>query len=363
MGMSYLHWAKVHPRVRYELTNSGVPTLSPEDFGDDPAPLPLEVRGAYGDPELIDRIAARYSVVREGVVPVPGASSAIFVGIAAAVEIGAPILVEQPVYEPIARVADFLRLRVTKLPRRPNENFGVDLDGIEDGLRDGARAVVLTNLHNPSGRLLQREQIKEIAACCERCGAVLIVDEVYLDAHSLTNGIPPWTAANLSACAIGLNSLTKVYGLSGLRIGWVLAKPAVADHARSVMNLLSSDNAAPSMALAIRAFRQMPRLEDRYRRLFENGQAVFRRWLEGEPLLRGYDSAGAIFECLRLPNGVDADSFNDLLVREFETQVTPGSFFDLPDHIRLSTWLHSDDLKEALSRISQALRKIPLAPR
>jgi aspartate/methionine/tyrosine aminotransferase len=356
--MDYLRWAKTHERVRFELTNSGVPT-PPRELFDDGTTLPVDVRGTYGDPELIERIALRYRVDPDGVVPVPGASSAIFVALASAVEVGDAIAVERPVYPPISRVAEFLRLRVLTLPREPTRGFTVEPKAVEAALRVGARAVVVTNLHNPSGRWISRDAAFHLAELCATFHATLVIDEVYLDACSLTRHELPWTIANLAPGAIGINSLTKVYGLSGLRIGWLLTRPAMAERARTIMDLLSADNAAPSMALAIRAFQRMDRLEERYRTLYLRGQEIFREWLSSEPRVSGYPSHGAIFECLRLPAGVRSTALHERLVHDHQTRITPGAFFDLDDHIRLSIWLEPDDLREALSRLSAVLTSFP----
>ncbi len=217
--MEYLHWAKVHTRVRYELTDSSVPQLKRHDLGISPADISVEADGAYGDPALIDAVARRYGVSPDRVVPVPGTSSANFIALAVACGRGGALLIEHPVYDPILRVADFLDLEVIRLPRHPGRMFGVDVEGIESGLRQGARAVVLSNLHNPSGQLLSREAVTRIAETCAKAGATLVVDEVYLDSAAITGGRSLWTAASIADNVIATGSLTKVYGLGGLRIG------------------------------------------------------------------------------------------------------------------------------------------------
>ena len=93
---SYLHWSKTHRRVRYELTGSGAPFVQPAELDFAQAPLRLEVRGSYGDPELIECIAARYGVATQHVLPVPGASGANFFAIAACTDRGDRIALELP---------------------------------------------------------------------------------------------------------------------------------------------------------------------------------------------------------------------------------------------------------------------------
>ncbi len=256
------------------------------------------------------------------------------------------------------KAADFLGVKVTNLLRRADAGFAVPLETLKTGLSLGARAVVLTNLHNPSGQSLSADTIRHIAGCCAVADATLIVDEVYLDGTHLVTGRRPWTAASLGDNVIAINSLTKVFGLGGLRVGWLIASPRLAERARTLIDLMYVDNPAPSSTLGVRALMRIDGLEERYRQLHREGQAVYRRWLSEESLVQGYANHGALFECVRLPPGVSGDRLDELLVAEYETQIVPGRFFGLSDHIRLSIALPADDLGEALSRISQALHRL-----
>lgn len=120
----------------------------------------------------------------------------------------------------------------------------------------------------------------------------------------------------------------------------------------------NADNPAPSEALGVLAFSRIDSLEDRCRRFYEQGQGVFRDWLANEPLVQGYPSCGALFECIRLPDRLSSLDLNDRLVAAYETQVVPGAFFDLDDHVRVSMAVSPDDLREALQRISRVIREL-----
>jgi hypothetical protein len=266
-------------------------------------------------------------------------------------------VIEHPAYDPIGRVAALLGIKVTKLVRQKEAAFAIPMDALDSFLSHGVRAVVLTNLHNPSGYHLCEQTLRGIAERCAAANATLIVDEVYIDGAQLVNRQPVWTAASLGDNVIALNSLTKVYGLGGLRAGWLIASPPIAERARDVLDLLNVTNSTPSAIVALRAFSRIATLEERYRALHRESQAVYRDWLREEPLVMGYENHGALFECVNLPAGVTGDSLNDLLVSHYDTQIVPGEFFGLSDHVRISMALPGEELREALARISQALRR------
>lgn len=352
----YLIWAKRHRRARYELTISGMNPASMEDFGADARNVDLRVVGDYGHPRLIELLAERYGVDPLGVVPVPGASSAIFVALGALADRSRPLVMERPVYEPVVRVARFLRLPIIWLDRKPEQNYAVDDGQIQRLLKGGAGGVFLTNAHNPSGQIVDRAAMAAIASQCQKYDARLFVDEVYLDFPHVNLGTPCWTAAGLPGPVAAMNSLTKVYGLGGLRMGWILTTPALARHLRRFMDHLSVENSAPSSSLAVRAMENLHRLEARTRTLYERNSPILRQWLADHSELTGYANHGTVFQWVRLPEGLKSGPFCVELYRKHDTRVVPGEFFGCPDHVRVSMATTLEDLRGGLSRFSQLLR-------
>jgi len=233
MTERYLHWAKTHPPARFELTVSGAPRVSAQEFGIRSNDVDTIVQGTYGHPELIARIAALHGVAPATVLPVPGASMANFIALACAVGRGKRVAIESPAYEPLLRTAEFLGLEILRFERDPRNGLAPDVDQVATALRAGARAVVMTDLHNPSGRLCPADVMQAVAARCAEHGAYVIVDEVYRDFAHINRGIPRATASLLGPNVIVTNSLTKAYGLGGLRAGWLVAAPELMERARA----------------------------------------------------------------------------------------------------------------------------------
>lgn len=356
--VEFLIWAKRHQRVRYEMTVSGAPPADWSDIAATFEHVESRIRGADGDPRMIEAVALRYGVDPGGVVPVPGTSGGNFVVLASMTDRTRPILIEHPVYPPIRRAAAFFNSRLIDWQRPVERNFAVDMDQLRANLEAGAGTVVLTNLHNPSGQVIPRDQMARIASLCGRYDALLVVDEVYLDYEHVNLGGPRWTAANLADNVVVVNSLTKVYGYGALRAGWIITTPARARHARRMMDYLNVEHPAPATSLALRAMAYIERLEARTRELYRRARPIVERWVRDEPRLHVYPNHGALFECVRLPAGVAAGRLCRLLVREYATRVVPGEFFGMSDHIRVSTTLEPDDLARGLDNISRAVDRL-----
>ena len=356
--MQYMQWAKLHPRVRYELTASGMPALTLVDLGLSADGMSLEITAPYGDETLRDAVAARYELEPTQVLPIASASFANFVALAAAAPAGGRVLIEHPAYEPMFKAAEVLKLDVGRLPRRVEPGCPVDLDALRDLLRQPTAAVLITNLHNPTGQYLPPATVREMATLCHEHGTTLIVDEVYLDAHWLTGRGERWTALTAGDNLVTTNSLTKLYGLGGLRIGWLGGPPALLERAKLVVDAVSPCLSAPAETIGREVLLNLAPLEERFRRAYEQGQPVFRHWLAEEQRVTGYPSCGAIFEAVRLPAGIRAHQLRDHLVQHHDTQVTPGAFFDMDDHVRIFIAGPPEDLAEGLQRVSAALTEL-----
>ena len=357
----YLHWAKTHPRARFELTNSGVPAAGVQDIGGLGHWRDLEVQGFYGEPDLIEGIAALRSVAPQRVLPVVGASMANFIALACSASAGDRVLIETPVYDPLVRAARFLNLVPVPFARQPERHHRPDLDAVQRGLAAGARAVMLTDLHNPSGLRCPDDDLERLAVMTADHGANLIIDEVYLDYAVINAGQARPGAAGrgqLGNHVVTTDSLTKVYGLGGLRAGWIIADPEVLGRAGEVLDLLNVVNPVVSARLATQAVRHIAGLARRCRQIYSAGHPVYTSWLASRDDVVGYGNDGALFGWLRLAPGVGADRLTELLAKQYETHVVSGSFFGCQDHIRIGFGLPADTLADGLDRVGTALDEL-----
>ena len=356
-GSVYMRWAKEHAAARYNLANSGLLPCGTGDLVLEPEDVLVNGANRDGYPPLLEAIAARYGVTTEQVVSAPGASGANFLALAALVDPGDEVLVEQPTYEPILAVLEFLGARIRRFSRRFEDGWRIDLGELRSGLSEitGARLVVITNPHNPTGVLLPPDEIAEVGRIAERSGALVLVDEVYRDVWF--EEAPP-SHVHLGPHFIATSSLTKSYGLSGLRCGWILASPDLADRMRRAKDFMEAVDSVPGETMGAAAFRQLPRLAERSRSILDpNVRQVHAFLTEHADWLDCAVPPRSMTVFPRLRKEEDSDALHDWL-RGWETSIVPGRFFEAPRHFRLGFAVSPEDVAEGLKHLSEGLRRM-----
>jgi aspartate/methionine/tyrosine aminotransferase len=351
-GSVYMRWAKEHAAARYNLANSGILGCETEDLEIGPDDILVNGPNRDGYPPVLEEIGRLYGVAPEQVVPAEGTSGANFLAFAGLLEPGDEVLVEQPTYEPLLAALEFLGARVRRFARRFEDGYRLDLDSLREQMSDKVRLVVITNPHNPSGVALSPE---EIAAAGDIAGrAHVLVDEVYRDI--LYEEAPP-SHVHLGPRFLATSSLTKCYGLSGLRCGWVLASPDLADRLRRVRDFMGAVGSVPSDGLALAALRQLPRLAARTRSILEPNQRLIREFLaEHAEELDCVLPPQTMMVFPRLRKEEDSQPLHDRL-RRLETSIVPGHFFESPRHFRLGFAVRPEDVATGLRHLSTALRQ------
>jgi hypothetical protein len=347
----YIHWSKTQSRARFNLATSGV---APFPLRELPVHLEtLEINGYddYAHPPLQKAIAAHHGVDPDCVVESAGTSMANHLAMAAIIEPGDEVLIEHPAYGPILDVARYLYADVKRFRRTEETGWAVDPKAVRDCITPRTRLIVITNLHNPTSALTPDWVLREIGDIARSIGAVVLVDEVYLDAVYQRT---PRTSFYLGPEFVVTSSLTKVYGVSGLRCGWILARPELAWKMRRLNDLYSATPVYPGLLLAVAVFKHLNRLREKARPIVEADRRLLREFLRQQSALSAVwtDWGTTSFVHLRDRN---ADDFLDKLRAEFDTSAVPGRFFEMPDHFRIGMGVNMEMFAEGLDRIRLAL--------
>ena len=346
----YMHWAKFKKPVRYQLTLSEVPHYRMDRFPIDLADLDMDGASHPRYTPLREAIGRRYGFPTDRIVAADGTSMANFLAMAGLIAPGDEVLIERPTYEPLIGAASFLGGQIERFERKPEDAFGLDIGEIERMLTSRTRLIVLTNLHNPSGALIDEDVLREIGALAASQGARILIDEVYLD-----SAVPPRrSAAHLGPEFVCTNSLTKVYGLSGLRCGWIVAEPELAERMWRLNDLFGVNQAHQAERLACIAFDHLDEINGDNPQMLERNRA---RWNDFVSSRDDLECAPAEHGITVFPrwSGGDTDRLEVHLRERYETAVVPGRWFEMPDFFRVGLGCPTDMLVEGLSRLGAAL--------
>jgi hypothetical protein len=347
-----MEWAKLSSAARFNLATSGLPNVTMPEF-----PVRVEdleiTGGGYGYAPLLERIARQSGAPVESIVTAAGTSMANHLALAALLEPGDEVVLEEPTYGLLLDVLNYLGARVRRVARRFENDFAISLGEMEAAIAvtPATRLVVLSNLHNPSGALIPAETLRAIGELAARVGARVLVDEVYLE--MLFDSAAPFSFS-LGKNFVVTSSLTKAYGLSGLRCGWILAEPELARRMWRLNDLFAATPAHPAERMSVIAFDHLAQFRERTRTLLRANRKLLDEFLDSREDLECFRPPAGSVAFPRLTSG-DTAAFVRLLREKYETSVVPGEFFEAPRHFRLGIGGETSTLREGLARLGAAL--------
>src|SRR5205809_1291356 len=296
----YMHWSKTRSRARFNLATSGVAPFPLRDLPVNFEELEINGDNSYGYAQLQQAITTHHGVDPDCVVESAGTSMANHLAMAAIIEPGDEVLIEHPAYGPMLDIAHYLEANVKRF-RRPEENgWAIDPVEVRRWITPKTRLVAITNLHNPTSGLTPDSVLSEIGDIARSIRALVLVDEVYLDAVYENT---PRTSFHLGSEFVVTSSLTKVYGVSGLRCGWILAQPDLAWKMRRLNDLYSATGVYPGELLSVAAFQHLDLLCERARRIVDADRKFLRDFLKKQSALSVVETEWGTTSFPRLMNG------------------------------------------------------------
>lgn len=349
--------------VEYNLSESGVHPVTLRELCEyDPGLIDrllateLNYPHVNGIPQLRENIAALYAGAgASNVLVTVGAIEANYNAIRTLLRPGDEIAVMLPNYMQIWGIAHNHGLVVRSFRLREQHGWTLDLDELERAVTGKTRLIAVCNPDNPTGYILSAAEMDAIVAAAERVGAFILSDEVYRGAERTQDAETP-SFYGRSPRVLAVGSMSKAYGLPGLRLGWVAGPEATLDeiwarHEYTTISatMLSNKLAASALSPAVR-----PRLVARARDYIRRGFPVLEGWVAGQAdsfaLVPPQASAVAF---LRYRLEIGSTELVERLVREKSTLVVPGDHFGLDRFLRVSFGLPQDYLVAALARIRE----------
>lgn len=320
-----------------------------------------------GYPEIRGAIAARCerrtgrACSAENVVVVPGAQAALFCVLQCLAGPGDEVIVAEPMYATYEAVAGASGARLVNVPLRSERGFHPDLDAMAAAITPRTRLIWINSPHNPTGAVLDRDEIEAIAALCRRHDLWLLSDEVYEDSAFARPHVSPWALAGMAERTVVVSSLSKSHAIPGFRLGWIIGPAALSGH---LFNLLLcmlyggppfiQDGALVALTSELP---DVAALREDYRRR----AALLSGILAAAPRCRVVPPEGGMFVLLDVRGtGLGSEAVARRLLDEEGVAVLPCDGFgpSAVGHLRISLTAADAVLAEAGARIVRLARRL-----
>jgi len=350
--------------VDYNLSESGVHPMTVRELVDDPTVIDellsteLGYAQANGVIELRERIAALYpGATPDNVLVTVGCAEANFVTLQTMLRPGEEMVMMLPNYMQIWGIARNLGLQIKSFNLKEEQGWALDLDELNDAVSEKTKLIAVCNPDNPTGYILTEAEMEAIVAAADRVGAWILADEVYSGAERLTETQTPsfWDRYDK---VLAHNSLSKAYGIPGLRIGWVVGPADTVDEiwARHEYTTIGATMLSNKLAAIALSPEVRPQLLKRTRDYIRRGYPILDAWMEAhEGTFTVVPPQAAAIAFVRYHLDVNSTELVNRLIHEKSVLIVPGDHFGLDHHLRISFGLPPDYLRAGLDRIHQLI--------
>lgn len=359
--IEYFEWlTESYPKIDLDLSNSSTRSVNLNELGFTISDIELGPPGLGGNPELRKLISEYYDIPERNILLSPGSTMSNFGISAALLEPGDNVVVETPTYEPLLRIPEALDVEVLRISRRFENGFKVDLEELNELVTKKTKMIMITNYNNPSGIGLFKTELKAILEIAEDNNAYVLSDEVYREFGF--DAQPPTVYSVSPEWGITTDSMTKFYGLGGIRVGWAFCDEKLVKKAENIIALTALINSCVGEKVGIEIFNRIEQLRERTRALVTKNFPIMKQWLA-----KHRDVFEVIFQdqlnyCFpKVSPDINVDELVSLLMNEHKILIAPGRFFgeQVRDHIRIGVAYFTQDLlKNGLEKFSSALEQL-----
>ncbi|GKZ12766.1 aminotransferase class I/II-fold pyridoxal phosphate-dependent enzyme [Haladaptatus sp. T7] len=332
------------------LAESGIRSLDADRFDLNPGELGYVIP-TNGDPEFRAEVGERYGRSEDEVLFTCGTQEANFLAFLSLLDDDGHAVVVTPTYQALHAVPESMG-EVSRVWLEPPE-WELDVDAVADAIREDTNVVVLNNPNNPTGRYHPQEKVEAVYDLAEDAGAYLLCDEVY----RLLASDPVDPVASMGEYGISTTSLTKAYGLAGLRFGWLVGAEEVVESAWEWKDYTTISPGIIDQHVARQALGEH---EDdilaENRKLAASNRDRVREFVD-EHGLEWYDPVG-VNGFVRIPDGFeDAEAFCRGVVEEESVVLAPGTLFGYDRYFRIGFGLPAEELEDGLGRVESFLER------
>lgn len=362
--------------VTHDITESGISPMSindlmtvagvehPEAVIADLMARPQLYSEARGTEDLRRIIAGTYrDVTPDDVLVTTGAIEANFLICNALLEAGDHVVVTTPCYQQLVSVPRALGCDVSEWQVTPESGFQFDLDALEALVTDRTKLIIINSPHNPTGALLDQADMERIAAIAQRVDAWVLSDEAYRWLDHPGGVTMPAPLRDIYPRAVSVGTMSKFFGLPGLRLGWMAATADLAQACWELRDYVSLSPAMLSDRFAQIAVANHEKVRERNHRVLTANLAKARSWFADNADIVSWEEPRAGLLAMVQVHGIgNTDALSEQLAADAGVMLAPGSAFGLPGYLRIGIGQRPEIFAEALDRAAVAIRAFVASP-
>lgn len=315
---------------------------------------PLDYGWSEGTQAFKQEVASLYKTMTwENILQTNGATGANLLALYALIEPEDHVVSMLPTYQQLYEIPKSLGATVDFIPLKEDENWQFDIEKLAEVIQPSTKMICLNSANNPTGTLLDRQTLTQIAAIAEKVNAYILMDEVYAP---LTTG-DFVSIVDLYDKGITTNSLSKTYSVPGIRMGWVAASQEIVEHLRKYHTYMVLSGGVLSDALAVHALKNKDKIIERNTKIIAENLAIVKEWVANEPNVELVLPNHVSTSFIHLNISEDDERFCIDLLKETGVLLVPGSAYGLPQHARLGYCCKQETLKTGLALLSEYLKK------
>lgn len=349
--------------AEYNIAETCVESLTVEEllnFSDDPAARLEEIKKmqlTYGDikgsPAFKKGVSGLYEKIKpENILPSHGAIGANFLLLYSLVEAGDEVVSVFPTYQQLYSIPESFGAEVKKLDLKYEDGFLPDLEKLKSLVTKKTKLIAVNNPNNPSGVVMKREILEKIVEIAREADAYLLADEVYRG-FDLEEKIP--SIADLYEKGISVGSMSKVFSLAGLRMGWIAGPEEVIELCQLHRDYTTISNSMISDYLSVIALKNKDKILKRNLKKVKRQLQILDRWVQNEDLVEYVKPNGGTTAFLNYKLDLDSETFAKKLFREKGVLVVPGTAFGRDKFIRIGFAGSEKELKAGLALLKEFL--------
>lgn len=344
--------------IKYNLSESSVTDLKMSELEISLNELTLEYIGHRGKPALRAAIVNDYpNLDKENVLLTNGAAGALFIINSSLITPDDHLIIVRPNYATNIEVPLTIGCSISFIELSFEEGWYLDPQKIEAAIQPNTKLISITTPHNPTGMLMSEEAIDKIIKIAEHYNIFLLIDETYRDACFKT---PYPVTATKSKKVISVSSLSKAFGLPGLRMGWLITQDEIMmERFLAAKEMIYISNSALDEEVAYQFYQQKETFAIKINEKALQNFQLLKTWLQNETRMEAVLPQGGVvcFPRFKKEITIDTQKFYQLLMNKYQTMVGPGHWFNLPDTYMRIGFGWTDDLifKKGLENITHAI--------